>query len=83
MSDHDFCRLLLKTTRDDLTSEQRKRLVGAWSYTYSGNTRAQSQGEYHVPKDDYYWHGAACCAYHSRTQGISAWLEHFYPEDQS
>ena len=36
MSDHTFCRLLLKETRRTLTGEQRKRLVGSWSYNYAG-----------------------------------------------
>lgn len=76
MSDHTFCRVLLKVTRADLTAEQRKRLVGAWSYNYTG----QRDGEFHVPKDDFYWHGSACCAYHARTQGINAWEQQFYPE---
>ena len=78
MSSHDFCRLVLSETRRTLTAEQRKRLVGAWSYTYPWSGAAES-GEYHVPKDDFYWHGSSCCAYHSRTQGINAWLEQFYP----
>ncbi len=79
MSDHTFCRLLLKETRRTLTSEQRKRLVGAWSYKYVG----QHDGEFHVQKDDFYWHGSACCSYHARSQGISAWLAANYPEDES
>jgi hypothetical protein len=78
MSNHDFCRLLLKTTRDDLTSEQRKRLVGSWSYMYRWGSAASS-GEWHGP-DGYYWHGSACCAYEARTHGINAWLQEFYPE---
>jgi len=82
MSNHDFCRTLLKVTRDHLTSEQRKRLVGAWSYMYRWSGAAES-GEYHVPKDKFYWHGSACCAYHARTQGINAWLEYHYPEVKS
>jgi len=79
MSDHDFCRLLLKTTRDDLTSEQRKRLVGAWSYRYNWCDNV----EFHVPKDDFHWNGSADCAYDARTQGINAWLQQFYPEVES
>jgi hypothetical protein len=75
MSDHDFCRLLLKHTRDDLTSEQRKRLVGAWSYTYNDGC-----GELHVPKDGFYWYGSACCAWAARTNGINDWLQKYYPE---
>ncbi len=75
MDNHGFCRMLLKATRADLTSEQRKRLVGAWSYTYE-----RRMGEFHVPKDDFYWYGSADCAYHARHQGIIAWLEKFYPE---
>lgn len=75
MSDHTFCRLLLAETRHSLTAEQRKRLVGSWSYNYAG----QRDGEWHGP-DGYYWHGSACCAYHARSQGISAWVDHFYPE---
>jgi len=75
MSDHGFCRTLLAATRKGLTSEQRKRLVGAWSYNYSGRC-----GEFHVPKDEFYWHGSVDCAYTARTKGIEAWLEKFYPE---
>jgi len=82
MSDHDFCRLLLSETRRTLTAEQRKRLVGGWSYVYRWGGAARS-GEYHVPKDSFYWHGSACCAYEARTNGINAWLEHFYPEATS
>ncbi len=77
MSDHNFCRLLLKTTRTSLTSEQQKRLIGAWSYTYDDNS-----GEFHVPKDDFYWYGSAHCAYEARVNGINAWLARFYPEDE-
>lgn len=40
----------------------------------------ERDGEFHVPNDDYYWHGSADCAYDARQQGISAWLEHYYPE---
>ena len=36
MSDHTFCRMLLKETRRTLTAEQARRLVGAWSYNYAG-----------------------------------------------
>lgn len=79
MSGHDFCRHLLKATRNELTNEQRKRLIGAWSYNYAG----QRNGEFHVPKDDFYWNGSTCCAYHARSQGIMAWLDKFYPEDES
>lgn len=82
MSDHTFCRLLLKERRHTLTSEQRKRLVGGWSYLYRWQGAVDS-GEYHVPKDNFYWHGSACCAYYARSQGIFAWLEKFYPEDES
>ncbi len=79
MSGHGFCRMLLSVTRRDLTAEQRKRLVGAWSYTYT-NGREVNQGEFQVPKDDYYWHGSCCCAYSARSNGISAWTQAFYPE---
>ena len=76
MSDsHGFCRHLLRATRTELSGEQRKRLVGAWSYKYRGRS-----GEFHVPSDEYYWHGSACCAYHARAEGIHAWLNKFYPE---
>ncbi len=76
MSDHSFCKALLRTVRSDLTSAQRTRLVGAWSYMY------ERQGEFQVPKDDFYWHGSAHCAFDARQQGISAWLERFYPEQE-
>ena len=79
MSDsHGFCRLLLNATRAELTGEQRKRLVGSWSYMYRWSGAAVS-GEWHGP-DGYYWHGSACCAYHARSEGIHAWLNKFYPE---
>ena len=81
MSDHTFCRLLLKVTRADLTAEQRKRLVGAWSYLYRWSGAVDS-GEYHIPNDNFYWHGSCCCAYYARSQGINAWLQQFYPETQ-
>ena len=77
MSDHAFCRAYLKTTRNELTAEQARRLKGAWSYMYD------LQGEYQVPADDFYWHGSAHCAYDARAQGIAAWLETFYPEEQT
>ena len=81
MSDnHDFCRLLLKVTRAELTAEQRRRLVGGWAYTYDRNGRVDS-GEYHVPRDSFYWHGSCCCAFYARSQGISAWLAEHYPEE--
>lgn len=79
MSDHDFCRALLKTVRNDLTAEQRRRLKGAWSYVY----KEMLQGEFHVPNDDFYWFGSAHCAYDARQQGISAWLDRFYPEQDN
>ncbi len=81
MSDrHDFCRLLLAMTRKELTPAQRRRLVGAWSYTYSWSGTTDS-GEYHVPRDKFYWHGSCCCAYHARSQGITAWQAEHYPEE--
>jgi len=80
MSDHTFCRLLLAETRSTLTTEQRKRLVGSWSYMYRWSGAALS-GEWHGP-DGYYWHGSTCCAYHARSQGISAWLTTNYPEQE-
>ncbi|KKL61763.1 hypothetical protein LCGC14_2192060 [marine sediment metagenome] len=76
MSDHTFCKALLRTTRAELTPEQKKRLVGAWSYQYAIN----DQGEFHVPRDDFYWYGSSHCAYDARHQGISAWLSRFYPD---
>ena len=80
MSSHDFCRMLLSVTRKELTTEQSKRLVGGWSYTYSNGYGGTDSGEFQVPKDDYYWHGSCCCAYSARTNGINAWLQAFYPE---
>jgi hypothetical protein len=82
MSDsHDFCRLLLSVTRKELTTEQRKLVVGAWSYTYSNGSVVDS-GEFQIPKAEYYWHGSCCCAYSARTNGINAWLQEFYPEEK-
>ncbi len=81
--DHDYCRLLLKETRRALTSEQRHRLKGAWSYMYR-NWGAATDGEFHVRSDKtnakFYWYGSACCAYDARAQGISAWLNENYSE---
>jgi len=88
MSDnHDFCRLMLKETRRALTSEQRRRLIGAWSYMYR-NWGLCTDGEFHVRGDDkhdkFYWYGSACCAFDARCQGINAWFNENYPvEDQS
>ena len=79
MADHGFCRLLLSVTRKELNAAQRKRLVGAWSYVYR-NFGAQATGEFHVPTDDFYWYGSCDCAYDARQQGISAWLNKFYPD---
>ncbi len=81
MSSHDFCRVLLSVTRRELTTEQRKLVVGAWSYVYryGGDVK---QGEFHIPKADYYWHGSCCCAYSARVNGINAWLQEFYPEEE-
>jgi len=78
MSDHGFCRALLKTVRSDLTSEQRKRLKGAWSYQSSG----ERCGEFQVPAEDFYWYGSSHCSWDARQQGISAWLEQNYPEEE-
>jgi len=74
-SDHTFCRLMLKDVRNELTSEQRKRLVGASSYY-----RAHIGGEFRVMSEDFYWHGSSDCSWDARQQGISAWLEYNYPE---
>jgi len=71
MNNHDFCRLLLSETRRELTTKQRKQLVGSWSYRFSG---MGDTADWHGP-DDYYWHGNACCAYSARQQGINAWLD--------
>lgn len=79
MSAHDFCRLLLSETRRTLTREQRRLLVGTWSYRFSG---MGDTADWHGP-GNYYWHGDACCAYSARQQGISAWLQENYPEDAS
>lgn len=78
MNSHDFCRMLLKATRADLTSEQRKRLVGAWGWN-NGN----GQVEFHVTKDDFYWNGRGCCIYQARSKGIEAWLRAYYPEEDA
>jgi len=78
MDNHDFCRALLRTTRQDLTAEQKRHLKGAWSYFYNG----EDQGEYHVPADDFYWFGSAHCAYDARQQGINAWLAAHYEENE-
>jgi len=73
MSDnHDFCRLMLKGVRSELTADQRKKLVGSWSYLYRWSGAVDS-GEFHGP-DGFYWHGSTCCAYDARQQGISAWI---------
>ncbi len=82
MSDHTFCRLYLKETRASLTNEQRRQLVGGWSYVYRWSGVVDS-GEFHVPRDSFYWHGSACCAYSARAAGIHAWLQQNYPEQQA
>lgn len=69
MDNHEFCRLLLKVTRRDLTPKQREAIKGSWSYMLS-----DGHGEWHGP-DDFYWHGSADCAYDARAKGISAWLD--------
>lgn len=76
MSDHGFCRLILRNVRKELSHEQKTRLKGAWSWM-DGNRC----GEYQVPSDGFYWYGSADCAYDARQQGISAWLAVHYEED--
>lgn len=71
-----FCRILLATIRAELTAEQRKQLVGSWSYMYD-----DGHGEFHT-KDGFYWYGSADNAYDARAQGISAWLQKNYPETE-
>lgn len=75
MSDHGFCRAMLRTVRGDLTADQKKRLRNAWSWM-DGRC-----GEFQVPSDGFYWYGSADCAYDTRQQGISAWLAVHYEED--
>lgn len=87
MSDsHDFCRLLLSVTRRDLTPEQRERLKGAWSYQYKRGGIVHD-AEFTVCADracdTFQWHGSACCAYSARVNGINAWLQKFYPEEET
>ena len=76
MDNHGFCRALLRTVRNELTTEQKRRLKGSWSYFYKGH----DQGEFQVPSEEFYWHGSAHCAFDARQQGISAWLSTNYPE---
>ena len=71
MSEHDFCRGLLKVVRSDLTREQKQKLRGTWGYVFEG---FNDHGEWHGP-DGFYWHGSACCVYAARAHGIQAWLE--------
>lgn len=66
---HDFCRMLLKMARRDLTTDQRREIRGSWSYMLSDN-----HGEWHGP-GGFYWHGSADCAYDARAKGINAWVE--------
>lgn len=85
---HDFCRALLRTTRQELTTEQRKRLVGAWSYKHTA-----FDGHYEFTVLDwecgdhcaagFYWSGKACCAYAARVSGIEGFLTLFYPEAEA
>lgn len=77
INDHSFCRALLRTTRQELTSEQRRKLKGAWVWR-DGDDRA----EFQVPSDGYYWYGSACCSYLAKYNGIGAWLERNYPEEE-
>lgn len=67
---HDFCRVLLRTVRRDLTDQQRLELRGSYAYLYTG---FRDHGEWHGP-GGFYWHGTACCAFAARSSGISAWL---------
>jgi len=76
MSDHTFCRCLLKTVRQSLTNDQKKRLRGAWSWRDGFDA-----AEFQVPSDGFYWYGSAHCSYDARQQGISAWLSRYYDED--
>lgn len=75
MSEHIFCRMLLKTTRDSLTAKQRKELTGSWAYNYGDGTV-----EFQNPRDGFYWHGSGCCKYSAKSDGISAWLWQNYPD---
>jgi hypothetical protein len=76
MADHSFCQALLRTVRKDLTTEQRRKLKGAWSWM-----DGRERGEFQVPSDSFYWYGSAHCAWDARQQGITAWLVKNYPEE--
>ena len=71
MTDHTFCRSLLRATmeavKEATTPDQRRE---AWGYKYDGS----QQVEFHGPAK-FYWHGRGCCVWHARHQGWTAWLD--------
>ena len=77
MADHTFCKALLRTVRESLTPEQRKRLVGGWSYMY------EREGEFQLTNEGFYWNGSAHCSWDARQQGISAWINQNYPDQEN
>lgn len=72
MSDHDFCRSILRETmvgvRQVTTVAERK---AAWAWRSDLLSRS---GEFHGP-DDFYWHGNSCCLWHAKSQGWTVWLQ--------
>jgi hypothetical protein len=72
VSDHTFCRTVLRFTMIDVrkrtTVAERK---AAWAYR-SG--LIDDQAEFHGP-GDFYWHGRAHCLYEARAKGWAAWLQ--------
>lgn len=78
MSDHDFCRALLRETRRAVNKivpvEERK---SAWAYKYDYSDDV----EFHVPVRGFFWHGGGCCKWHARHEGWVAFMEEFYKEE--
>ena len=72
MTQHDFCRVLLRLVMEDVrkhtTVRQRRR---AWAHRVG---LGRDGYEFHGP-DNFYWHGRADCLWHARVNGWTRWLE--------
>lgn len=72
MSDHAFCRGLLRQVMSDVRKyvpvAARKK---SWAYKFDGFDTV----EFHGP-NEFYWHGQGCCKWHARYAGWCAYLAH-------
>lgn len=70
MSEHSFCRGLLKEVMVDVARHTTpQQLKEAWAWKTPGIRGV----EFHGP-DGFYWHGSADCLWEAKSKGWEAWM---------